>query len=41
MIAGSQFAEITPKATDKPKHVAEFRAHVARFLSSNLKGNTL
>ena len=41
VIAGSQFAEITPKATDKPKYVAEFRAHVAQFLSSNLKGNTL
>ena len=41
MIAGSQFAEITPKATDKPKHVAEFREQLTRFLSSNLKGNTL
>lgn len=40
-IAGSQFAEITPKATDKPKHVAEFRNHVAQFLSSNLKGSIL
>jgi pimeloyl-ACP methyl ester carboxylesterase len=39
-IAGSQFVEITPKATDKPKHVAEFRKHVAQFLSSNSKGNT-
>jgi pimeloyl-ACP methyl ester carboxylesterase len=39
-IAGSQFAEITPKATDKPKHVAEFGKHVAQFLSSNSKGNT-
>jgi pimeloyl-ACP methyl ester carboxylesterase len=41
MIAGSQFAEITPKATDKPKHVAEFRKAVAQFLSSNSKGNIL
>ena len=40
MIARSQFAEITPKATDKPKHVAEFRKHVAQFLSSNSKGKT-
>lgn len=40
MIAGSQFVEITPKATDKPRHVAEFRKHVAQFLSSNSKGNT-
>jgi pimeloyl-ACP methyl ester carboxylesterase len=39
MIAGSQFVEITPKATDKPKHVAEFREAVAQFLSSNSKGN--
>lgn len=41
MIAGSQFVEITPKATDKPRYVAEFRANVAQFLSSNSKGNTL
>lgn len=41
MIAGSQFVEITPKATDKQKHVAEFRKHVAQFLSSNSKGKTL
>jgi pimeloyl-ACP methyl ester carboxylesterase len=40
MIAGSQFVEITPKATDKPRHVADFRANVAQFLSSNSKGNT-
>jgi pimeloyl-ACP methyl ester carboxylesterase len=40
MIAGSQFAEITPKATDKQKHVAEFRKHLAQFLSSISKGNT-
>jgi pimeloyl-ACP methyl ester carboxylesterase len=39
-IAGSQFVEITPKATDKPRHVAEFRKHVAQFLHSNSKGNT-
>jgi pimeloyl-ACP methyl ester carboxylesterase len=39
-IAGSQFVEITPKATDKPRHVAEFRANVAQFLSLNSKGNT-
>ena len=39
-IAGSQFVEIAPKATDKPKHVTEFRKHVAQFLSSNSKGNT-
>ena len=38
-IAGSQFVEITPKATDKPRHVAEFRKHVAQFLHSNSKGN--
>ncbi|HEX7108003.1 MAG TPA: alpha/beta hydrolase [Aestuariivirga sp.] len=38
-IVGSQLVEITPKATDKPKHVAEFRKHVAQFLSSNSKGN--
>jgi pimeloyl-ACP methyl ester carboxylesterase len=38
-IAGSQLVEITPKATDKPKHVAEFRKHVAQFLFSNSKGN--
>ena len=30
-IAGSKFVEITPKATDKPRHVAEFRAHVGSF----------
>jgi pimeloyl-ACP methyl ester carboxylesterase len=40
MIAGSQFVEITPKATDKPRHVAEFRTNVAQFLSLNSKGNT-
>jgi pimeloyl-ACP methyl ester carboxylesterase len=39
-IAGSQFVEIIPKATDKPKHVAEFRKAVAQFLSSISKGNT-
>jgi pimeloyl-ACP methyl ester carboxylesterase len=39
-IAGSQFVEITPKATDKPKHVAEFCKAVAQFLSSISKGNT-
>ncbi len=39
MIAGSQFVEITPKATDKPKHVAEFRKNVTQFLSSISKGN--
>ena len=38
-IAGSQFVEITPKATDKPRHVAEFRTNVAQFLSLNSKGN--
>ena len=38
-IAGSQFVEITPKATDKPKHVAEFCKTVAQFLSSISKGN--
>ena len=38
-IAGSQYFEITPKATDRPKHVAEFRKNVAQFLSSNSKGN--
>ena len=40
MIAGSQFADITPKATDKSRHVAEIRAHVAQFLSSISKGNS-
>lgn len=40
MITGSQFVEITPKATDKPRHIADFRKHVAQFLSSNSKGNT-
>ncbi len=41
-IAQSRFFEITPKATDKPKHVAEFRATLAQFLStiSNLGGTT-
>lgn len=39
-IAGSQFVEITPKATDKPRHVAEFRANVAQFLTLNSKGST-
>jgi pimeloyl-ACP methyl ester carboxylesterase len=39
MIAGSLFVEITPKATDKAKHVAELRKHVAQFLTSNSKGN--
>ena len=34
LINGSKLLEITPKATDKPKHVSEFRAGVARFLSS-------
>ena len=38
-ITGSQFVEITPKATDKPKHVAEFCKTVAQFLSSISKGN--
>ncbi len=33
MIAASQLVEITPKATDKPKHLAEFRKTVAQFLS--------
>lgn len=40
MIAGSQLVEITPKATDKPRHVAEFRTNVAQFLSLNSKGNS-
>ena len=39
MIAGSRFVEITSKATDKPKHVAEFRKHVAQFLFLISKGN--
>lgn len=39
MITGSQLIEITPKATDKPKHVTEFRKHVVQFLSSYSKGN--
>ena len=38
-IAGSQLVEITPKATDKPKHVAEFRKAVAQFLGTISKGN--
>jgi pimeloyl-ACP methyl ester carboxylesterase len=33
MIGGAQFAEITPKATDRPRHVAEFRNCVAEFLA--------
>ncbi len=40
-IAGSQFVEITPKATDKPKHVAEFRKTLAQFLTSISKGKAL
>ena len=31
-ISGAQFVEIAPKATDRPRHVAEFRASVAEFL---------
>ena len=30
-IAGSQFVEIPPKATDKPQHLAEFRAALTQF----------
>jgi pimeloyl-ACP methyl ester carboxylesterase len=32
-IAGAQFAEITPKATDRTRYVAEFRARLTQFLS--------
>jgi pimeloyl-ACP methyl ester carboxylesterase len=32
-IAGAQFAEITPKATDRARYVAEFRARLTQFLS--------
>lgn len=41
MIVGSKFVEITPKATDKPRHVAEFRSHLAQFISVYSKGNQL
>jgi pimeloyl-ACP methyl ester carboxylesterase len=33
-IPGAQLAEITPKATDKPRHIAEFRAAVGNFLQT-------
>jgi pimeloyl-ACP methyl ester carboxylesterase len=33
MIDGAQFAEITPKAMDRQRHVAEFRNCVAEFLA--------
>ena len=39
-ITGSQLVEITPKATDKPKHVAEFSKALAQFLGTISKGNT-
>jgi pimeloyl-ACP methyl ester carboxylesterase len=32
-IAGAQFVEITPKATDRTRYVAEFRARLSQFLS--------
>jgi pimeloyl-ACP methyl ester carboxylesterase len=32
-IPGAQFAEITPKATDRTRYVAEFRARLTQFLS--------
>ena len=40
LISGSQLVEITPKASDKPRHVAEFRGHVAQFLLRISKGKT-
>ena len=39
-ITGSQFVEITPKAADKPKHVADFRKVMEQFLTSISEGNT-
>lgn len=33
-IPGAQLVEITPKATDKPRHVAEFRQAITQFLAS-------
>lgn len=32
-IPGAQFAEITPKATDRTRYVADFRARLTQFLS--------
>ena len=32
LISGAELVEIPPKATDKPAHVAAFRAAVTRFL---------
>ncbi|MGB8313100.1 MAG: alpha/beta hydrolase [Aestuariivirga sp.] len=40
LIRGSQLVEITPKASDKPRHVVEFRAHVEKFLLRISKGKT-
>jgi pimeloyl-ACP methyl ester carboxylesterase len=36
-IPGTHLAEITPKATDKPRHVAEFRQAVSRFLEEQAR----
>jgi pimeloyl-ACP methyl ester carboxylesterase len=33
MIGGAHFAEITPKASDRPRHVVEFRRCVTEFLA--------
>jgi hypothetical protein len=40
LVGGSQLVEITPKASDKPRHVAEFREHVTQFLLRISKGKT-
>ena len=37
-IPGARFIEITPKATDKPRHVAEFQAAVREFLLTGAQG---
>jgi pimeloyl-ACP methyl ester carboxylesterase len=36
-IRGAHLAEITPKAIDKPRHVAEFRQVVSRFLEERTR----
>ena len=36
-IPGAHMVEIAPKATDKPRHVAEFRSALDRFLRANLQ----
>lgn len=40
LINGSKLLEITPKATDKSKHINEFREHLTQFLSLHSKGNS-